>query len=80
MFGSTYLCVVAHICVNNRYYSLNESSDISRLRHTQLPLIVKVASAQILSLGINKLSTNKICQVTGRSYESKWDYSDLDCV
>ena len=73
-------CSVAHICVNSRFYSLNGSSDISRLRQSQLPLIVKVASAQILSLGINKLSTNKIRQVTERSCESKWDYSDLYCV
>lgn len=73
-------CSVAHICVSSRFYFLNESSDISRLRHTQLPLIVKVASAQILNLGINKLSTNKICQVTGRSYYLKWYYTDLDYI
>ena len=38
-------CLVAHIYVSNGFYSLNESFDISRLRHTQLPLIVNVASA-----------------------------------
>lgn len=73
-------CLVAHIYVSNGFYSLNESLDISRLRHTQLPLIVNVASAQILSLGISKLSTNEIFQVTGRSNDSKWYYTDLDCI
>ena len=64
IFGSRWLC--ARLFTATKRNEGFEGSVFNR--HTQLLLVMKVVSAQILKLDVNNVITKKRCQVSGKFF------------